>query len=339
MDYGEVDLEPLHDSVVYVMDDCSLLKQLASDPVPDDALLVKLKKIDPIHLSADAINAKLGLLSEKDYGNVKLTFVPDRNKTSLLNPFSDLSFRAEDAEDGFVNIYHNYGKDEENNPIDSLLYVDTAYTNVNGAKFLAFKHETKTISFKPFAIKNPHLWWPNGVGEHTLYNMSFAFESNHSVSDKTDVRYGIREITSDKDPANGGRRFFVNGQKVYITGGNYINSDWLLRLSPERYRDEVRFHAEMNLRMIRVWGGALLERPEFYNACDEYGILVFQDLWGSGDCNGAWIDPAKKDSRERRWEYPDNHALEYVFNGGIVGKRNLVSLIESKKSTMDDSLI
>lgn len=69
------------------------------------------------------------------------------------------------------------------------------------------------------------------------------------------MRYGIREITSDKDPAN------------------YINSGWLLRLSPERYRDEVRFHAEMNLRMMRVWGGALLERPEFYNACDEYGQL------------------------------------------------------------------
>jgi hypothetical protein len=83
----------------------------------------------------------------------------------------------------------------------------------------------------------------------------------------------------------------------------------LLRLSPERYRAEVRFHAEMNLRMIRVWGGALLERPEFYDACDEYGLLVFQDLWGSGDCNGAWEDPAKTDSRERRWEYPDNHSL------------------------------
>ena len=123
------------------------------------------------------------------------------------------------------------------------------------------------------------------------------------------MRYGIREITSDKCPDNGGRRFFVNGQKIYVTGGNYINSDWLLRLSPERYRDEVRFHAEMNLRMIRVWGGALVERPEFYNACDEFGILVFQDLWGSGDCNGAWEDPTKMDSRERRWEYPDNHDL------------------------------
>ncbi|MDB9093799.1 glycoside hydrolase family 2 protein, partial [Parabacteroides distasonis] len=153
------------------------------------------------------------------------------------------------------------------------------------------------------------LWWPNGIGEQPLYDMNLSFEIGNQVSDRERLRYGIREITSDKCPDNGGRRFFVNGQKIYVTGGNYINSDWLLRLSPERYRDEVRFHAEMNLRMIRVWGGALVERPEFYNACDEFGILVFQDLWGSGDCNGAWEDPTKMDSRERRWEYPDNHDL------------------------------
>ena len=169
--------------------------------------------------------------------------------------------------------------------------------------------EKKTVSLNPLAVKNPRLWWPNGIGEQPLYDMNFSFEIGNQVSDRERLRYGIREITSDKCPDNGGRRFFVNGQKIYVTGGNYINSDWLLRLSPERYRDEVRFHAEMNLRMIRVWGGALVERPEFYNACDEFGILVFQDLWGSGDCNGAWEDPTKMDSRERRWEYPDNHDL------------------------------
>ena len=195
-----------------------------------------------------------------------------------------------------------------NQPQSGVLVCET-----NGTKFQLpvslNARETKTVSFKPIAIKNPKLWWPNGIGAQPLYDMNIAFESGREVSDKAEIRYGIREITSDKDANNGGRRFFVNGQKVYITGGNYINSDWLLRLSPERYRDEVRFHAEMNVRMIRVWGGALLERPEFYNACDEYGILVFQDLWGSGDCNGAWIDPMKKDSRERRWEYPDDHEL------------------------------
>jgi hypothetical protein len=169
--------------------------------------------------------------------------------------------------------------------------------------------ESRLVAFKEITLKNPRLWWPNGIGEQALYRMKIYFEMGGAVSDSHELRYGIREITSLKCPETGGRKFYVNGQPVYVTGGNYIASDWLLRLSPERYRAEVRFHAEMNLRMIRIWGGALLERPEFYDACDEYGLLVFQDLWGSGDCNGAWNDPTKAESRERRWEYPDNHEL------------------------------
>jgi beta-galactosidase/beta-glucuronidase len=169
--------------------------------------------------------------------------------------------------------------------------------------------EKRAVSLKDLTINDPRLWWPNGVGKQELYDMHLAFEINGQPSDSRQLRYGLREITSKVSEKNGGRVFYVNGQPIFITGGNYIASDWLLRLSPERYRDEVRFHAEMNVRMIRVWGGALLERPEFYDACDEYGLLVFQDLWGSGDCNGAWFDPMKRESRERRWEYPDNHEL------------------------------
>lgn len=169
--------------------------------------------------------------------------------------------------------------------------------------------EKKIVNFKDITVKSPRLWWPNGIGKQELYEMQLSFVQDKEISDNHQLRYGIREITTTKDPDTGGRKFYVNGQPVFMTGGNYIASDWLLRLSPERYRAEVRFHAEMNVRMIRVWGGALLERPEFYNACDEYGILVFQDLWGSGDCNGAWEDPMKLDSRQRRWEYPDNHSL------------------------------
>lgn len=169
--------------------------------------------------------------------------------------------------------------------------------------------EKRQIILKDLLIKQPRLWWPNGIGKQELYTMRLSFEIGGKVSDSQSFRYGIREITSEKAPETGGRKFYVNGQPIYVAGGNYIASDWLLRLSPERYRAEIRFHAEMNLRMIRVWGGALLERPEFYDACDEYGLLVFQDLWGSGDCNGAWEDPMKADSRERRWEYPDNHRL------------------------------
>lgn len=169
--------------------------------------------------------------------------------------------------------------------------------------------ETQIVSFEKQTLKDPQLWWPNGIGAQPMQQIRFSFTANGKESDAEEVSFGIREITTAKNATNGGREFYVNGQRIYVTGGNYIDSDWLLRLSPERYDHEVRFHAEMNLRMIRVWGGALLERPEFYNACDKYGILVFQDLWGSGDCNGAWEDITKLDSRERRWEYPDNHAL------------------------------
>ena len=170
-------------------------------------------------------------------------------------------------------------------------------------------NEKRQVTFRELTVKNPRLWWPNGIGEQHLYDMRITFETGGKVSDSHQLRVGIREITSEKCPSTGGRKFYVNGQPIYMTGGNYIASDWLLRLSPERYRAEVRFHAEMNVRMIRIWGGALLERPEFYDACDEYGLLVFQDLWGTGDCNGAWEDQTKLDSRERRWEYPDNHTL------------------------------
>lgn len=193
-------------------------------------------------------------------------------------------------------------------PLKGLLICETGSHRLTQSVSLS-PNESREVTFPVLSIRDPQLWWPNGIGAQPLYDMRLSFEVDHLLSDCKQLRYGIREITTQKCPETGGRMFFVNGQKVYMTGGNYINSDWLLRLSPERYREEVRFHAEMNLRMIRVWGGALLERPAFYEACDEYGLLVFQDLWGSGDCNGAWEDPMKKDSRQRRWEYPDNHAL------------------------------
>ncbi len=179
------------------------------------------------------------------------------------------------------------------------------------AKVQLAPHEKRTVSLPATTVKNPRLWWPVNMGKQELYNMTLTVTDGISanISDKQSVRFGIREITTEKDPATGGRKFYVNGQKVFIRGGNYISSDWLLRFSPERYRTEVRFLADMNLNMIRVWGGAVPERPEFYNACDEYGMMVVQDLPISGDGNGAWYDTKKKESQERRQQYPDNHEL------------------------------
>ncbi len=171
-------------------------------------------------------------------------------------------------------------------------------------------NEEKQILLPEIKIANPRLWWPNGMGDQPLYTMKFDFIADGGTKmDSELTTFGIRETGHYFDDNIKGQVFTINGQKVFIKGGNWIASDALLRLSKERYEAEIRFHACMNMNMIRVWGGGLTERPEFYEACDRYGILVWQDLWISGDCNGEWNDPTKKESQAKRKAYPDNHDL------------------------------
>jgi mannosylglycoprotein endo-beta-mannosidase len=166
------------------------------------------------------------------------------------------------------------------------------------------------VQLADFPLKDPQLWWPNGYGDQPLYNLKFRFiGSDGQLKDEKEVTTGIRNIQTIWNNRTQSREILVNGQKIFIKGGNWITSDAMLRFSPERYDAEVRFHKDMNLNLIRIWGGSLTERPEFYNACDKYGILVFQDFWMSGDCNGKWFDPMKKEDQWTRRKYPDDHKL------------------------------
>jgi mannosylglycoprotein endo-beta-mannosidase len=169
---------------------------------------------------------------------------------------------------------------------------------------------TALIKLNDYTLQNPKLWWPNGYGPQNLYSLQVKFAINgKTVSDQQLLKVGVREIKTEWNEHTGSRQIAVNGQKIFIKGGNWVISDAMLRLSELRYDAEVRFHQDMNLNLIRVWGGAMIERPEFYDACDRYGLLVFQDLWGSGDCNGRWIDPMKLDDQWTRRQYPDDHGL------------------------------
>ncbi|MBS7564865.1 glycosyl hydrolase [Mucilaginibacter sp. Bleaf8] len=169
---------------------------------------------------------------------------------------------------------------------------------------------TTQVNLADLMLKNPKLWWPNGYGEHYLYpaQMQFITAANQ-VSDQEKLNVGVREIQTSWNSWTRSRQIAVNGQKVFIKGGNWIISDAMLRFSDARYDAEVRFHRDMNLNLIRIWGGALVERPEFYNACDKDGMLVFQDFWISGDANGRWVDPLKAEDQWTRRKYPDNHQL------------------------------
>ena len=181
--------------------------------------------------------------------------------------------------------------------------------NTVSEKIIIPAHAIKFVQLKNLQFNNPKLWWPNTYGPQNLYQLNLKFSIGNIVSDVDSSTIGVREIRTYWNNITHSKEVSVNGQKIFIKGGNWIISDEMLRFSKERYDAEIKFHHNMNLNLIRIWGGAITERPEFYAACDKYGILVMQDFWGSGDCNGRWQDPKKLDDQWTRRNYPDDHNL------------------------------
>ncbi|EEA25042.1 beta-mannosidase, putative [Talaromyces marneffei ATCC 18224] len=141
-----------------------------------------------------------------------------------------------------------------------------------------------------FTVDQPKLWWPNGYGEQNLYELTFAI-----------TRGGIRTAEVIQRPDKHGKSFFfrINEVDIFCGGLCWIPVDSLLpRVSAEKYRKWIKLMTRGNQVMIRgykligfpidficwVWGGGIYEEDAFYDACDELGILVWQDfMFGCGN--------------------------------------------------------
>ena len=145
-------------------------------------------------------------------------------------------------------------------------------------------HESKIVEFTPtdFAqlnIKNPRIWWPINTGKQELYNLKLSFVTEGNLSAVENVRFGIREVSTyiNKD---GWRGYRVNGKNILIRGGAWMTSDMLLRLSLHRYAGLIEYAKEAGLNALRSEGFSIRETEDFYNLCDEKGILVIQQFFG-----------------------------------------------------------
>ena len=137
-----------------------------------------------------------------------------------------------------------------------------------------------TISLE-FDIDNPELWWPNGLGDHKLYNLEFRVFSGGSLLAEKEERLGVRKVELVQDEDEWGRSFYfrVNGIPVFMKGANYIPGDILIpRVDTAKYKRVISEAVDANMNMLRVWGGAIYEKDIFYDLCDENGILVWQDF-------------------------------------------------------------
>jgi len=132
-----------------------------------------------------------------------------------------------------------------------------------------------------FVIPNPALWWPNGLGAQPLYSFKARVLIDGQVADQASVRTGLRSLELRQEPSEGGKSFtfVVNGVPVFAKGGNWIPADsFPTRITEQKYRQLLESVRDSNMNMVRVWGGGIYERNDFYELCDELGIMVWQDF-------------------------------------------------------------
>ncbi|MHB8129214.1 MAG: beta-mannosidase [Mobilitalea sp.] len=130
-------------------------------------------------------------------------------------------------------------------------------------------------------IPDPQLWWSNGLGKQDLYQVEVTLIDQVGELDHWNTRIGLRtiELDTSKDQWGNNFRFIINGVPIFAKGADWIPSDsFITRTSKEDLDFYIKSAHEVNMNMLRVWGGGYYESEEFYDLCDEYGILVWQDF-------------------------------------------------------------
>jgi hypothetical protein len=143
-------------------------------------------------------------------------------------------------------------------------------------------NETREISLSPkdapaLHMAHPRLWWPNGYGKQDLYRLKLSFTPTGSaVSDQRLVSFGVRSISYFREGSKD-LSVIVNGVPIFCDGGNWGMDEAMKRIPRDRLEAQIRMHHDANLTMIRNWVGQSTEE-DFYDLCDRYGILVWNDF-------------------------------------------------------------
>jgi beta-mannosidase len=203
----------------------------------------------------------------------------------------------------------------------------------------ALLHKGKNLIDLPIEIRQPKLWWPAGYGDQARYVFNASiFKSSPDETgpliEERNVTTGLRSIVLDRHPDKWGRsfQFLVNGVPVFAKGADVIPFDsFPNRVTTADYRRILQSARDTNMNMIRHWGGGYYETDEFYQICDELGIMVWQDFMFGNDWQpGAYdfklnIEAEAEDQVRRLRNHPSiviwcgNNETEVALNWGERG--------------------
>ncbi|MCL1794449.1 MAG: hypothetical protein FWG34_11340 [Oscillospiraceae bacterium] len=132
-------------------------------------------------------------------------------------------------------------------------------------------------------IENPELWNPVGFGAAFRYTLKLELsdENNERIYEET-IKHGLRKVAIDqsKHPEKGTYYILtVNGNRIFAKGGNFVPADIVYsRITRHDYAVLIDRALEANCNAMRVWGGGMYESDDFYDLCDEKGLVVWQDF-------------------------------------------------------------
>jgi beta-mannosidase len=170
----------------------------------------------------------------------------------------------------------------------------------SGALTVAAKAGRSTPVSVRLTVKDALLWWPNGLGKAELHRLTTRATLDGGEELQEDaVTFGIRKYTFLRNEDEGWVKatsghsnrpwsmigemykwtFVVNGRKVFLKGSNWVILDALLRLDHERYKAQLTAARDGGMNFLRIWGGSLAETREFFDLCDRYGIMCWQEFW------------------------------------------------------------
>lgn len=130
-------------------------------------------------------------------------------------------------------------------------------------------------------VTEPMLWWPSRYGKQPLYTVKAKLFYKDKLLDEKECRIGLRTLTVSQEKDKWGEEFAfcVNGTKIFAKGANYIPEDCIYSwITKERTTSLLKAAVDCGFNCIRVWGGGYYPSEDFYNFCDENGLVVWQDF-------------------------------------------------------------
>jgi len=153
-------------------------------------------------------------------------------------------------------------------------------------------------------VRNPALWWPNGHGDQSLYDLDISLSYKGEEIDHSNCKVGIRKIELIHEEDKKQVFYFrVNDLPIFMKGANWIPADsFLPRIQNSTYQQLLSMAKESGMNMLRIWGGGIYEQPIFYNLCDELGLLIWHDFMfacSSYPENDFFIENVRQEAREK----------------------------------------